>query len=192
MDVTIFFPGLCWSRCLCCNYASLFASSFWSYNFANNFHIEICFYIISITLIVARHAFKNARSNRQLATFSLCNMLFVLTMATALHGTSTWFALGNGSQKATMHGTLPSHDAMTKGSWHRKRCCIKRNSQSSISSGCSLVVSLVGMRPFLGSWDWKQTIPFMPYNFWDKKTHVRLIYQVCIRLKQITILVCRT
>lgn len=45
--------------------------------------------------------------------FFLCNMLFVLTMATALHGTSTWFALGNGSQKATMHGTLPSHDAMT-------------------------------------------------------------------------------
>lgn len=45
--------------------------------------------------------------------FLCCNMLSVLTMATALHGTSTLFALGNGSQKAAMHGTLPSHNAMT-------------------------------------------------------------------------------
>lgn len=130
---------------------------------------------------------------RQLATFFLCNMLFVLTMATALHGTSTWFALGNGSQKATMHGTLPSHDAMTKRSWHRKRCCIKRNSQSSISSGCSLVVSLVGMRPFSGELrlETKNPLHALPI-FGMKKLNVRLIYQVCIRLKQITILVCRT
>lgn len=65
------------------------------------------------TLIVATYAFKNARNHRQSATLFLCSMLFVLTMATALQGTSKWFALGNGNQKAAMHGTLPSYDALT-------------------------------------------------------------------------------